>query len=88
MTYPAAQAIQESFPKMSELEAEFLEVLLWYDGFKDVERMKVLPYRGDDMGAIVRKMQDARSERDFKMSDHLREVLRGAGCAVKNQNPD
>lgn len=94
MTYPAAEAIQESFARdgrfIPDLEAEFAEVLLWYGGFwnpnsEHPERMQLLPYEIEDLQVIFAKMESARAQKDFSTSDTLREVLRRAGCVVKNQ---
>lgn len=84
MTYPAAENIAELLG-MDEQEAEFVEVMLWYDGFKDQERLQILPYSPDDVRIIHRKMESSRGDKDFRTADTLREVLRNAGIVVKNR---
>lgn len=85
MTYPAAQAIQEAFPEMSEAEAAFTEVLLWYDSFENKGRMRVLKFNPDDLAIIIAKMNEARAEKDYRTSDCLRKVLTEVGVRVGNR---
>lgn len=90
LSYPAAESVMESILsdegwKLDPLEAEFLETLLWYDAFKNKERMKLLPYSQQDLEVITRKMEDSRARRDFQTADYLREGLRKAGVTVKNK---
>lgn len=81
---PAAQSIQETFLRdegrlVSDLEAEFMEVALWYDGFQNEEKIKLLRWMGEDASIVTRKMNSARAEKDYKTSDFLRDVLRKCG---------
>lgn len=75
---PAAQCIAETL-NLDEVEAAFAEVVIWYDGFKNKERMPLLPIEPNDIKAIVDKRNRARQEKDFKTADFLRDVLIGAG---------
>lgn len=83
MTYPAAESIKEAFPTMDESEAEFTEVALFYKGFEDEQLLKLLPHDKQDLEIVIRKMDSARAEKDFKTSDFLRDVLRKVGFTVK-----
>lgn len=81
--YPAAESVQESFKAdgvdLSDLDSKFIELVLWYDGFNDVDKMRSLKYDKDDLLILVAKMNEARSEKDYKTSDAIRDALRRAG---------
>ena len=80
----ASQSIQNAIPGMSELEAMFAEVVLFWDGFK-TDKIKSLRYFPEDVTIIEQKRADARAERDYKTADLLRDVLLKAGLRVADK---
>lgn len=87
---PAAQSLQQSFiadgTPLSDLEAEFAEAVVFYQGFHDAARLRLLPYEPDDIRVVVAKMNAARAEGDYKTSDFLRVALRSCGLEKLARN--
>ena len=81
---PTAQNIQDQIG-CSDLEAEFAELVLWYDGFKDANRLAVLVLFPDDLAVVTAKRDDARMDKDYKTADFLRDVLEQCGVKVRDR---
>ena len=81
---PAAEMIKCALPELDELECEFAELVLWYDGFKDSNRLSILPYFSEDCEVIRQKRERARAGKDFETADFLRDVLLQCGIPVRD----
>jgi len=80
----AALSIQSELAPMSDLEAMFAEVVLFWEGFQ-TPKAKNLRYFPEDVAIIQQKREDARAERDYKTADFLRDVLLGAGIRIADK---
>ncbi len=81
MMTPAATAIKERFPGMENLEAQFTEVVLFWEG-RDKKNVRYCP---EDVAIIQWKRQQARADKDYKTSDYLRDWLTSAGVKVRDK---
>jgi hypothetical protein len=71
--------------ELNDLESRFAEMLIWYDGFKDAHRLKVLPHCNPDIVVMLEKMDEARACKDYRTSDFIRGILKRAGVQVRQR---
>ena len=83
MMTPAATAIKERFPGMEDMEAEFTEVILFWEARPD--KKHAVRYFPEDVAIIQWKRQQARADKDYKTSDYLRDWLTMAGVKVRDK---